>query len=99
MNLFTFFAVITAYLGFGGHQFNSNRYRPIMDNTNYMFYEEQPQLASSYTQPFPLLEPSNPTMSIAAYTAKYIESSYLTELTPFIMSFTVVGLIHTVLIH
>ncbi|KAJ9079725.1 hypothetical protein DSO57_1032520 [Entomophthora muscae] len=75
MNLFTFFAVLTAYLGFGGHHFNSNQYGLMLGNTNNMYYEEQSQLASSYTLPWPLLESSNPTTSIAFYTAKYIESS------------------------
>ncbi|KAJ9088019.1 hypothetical protein DSO57_1027299 [Entomophthora muscae] len=75
MNLFTFFAVLTAYLGFGCHQFNSNQYGLMLGNTNNMYYEEQPQLASSYTLLWPLLESSNTITSIAFYTAKYIESS------------------------
>ncbi|KAJ9065153.1 hypothetical protein DSO57_1022672 [Entomophthora muscae] len=82
MNLFTFFAVLTAYLGFGGHQFNSNQYGPMLDNISNMYYVEQPQITSSYTQPWSLLEPSNLTTSIAVYTGKYIKSSYLADLTP-----------------
>ncbi|KAJ9056245.1 hypothetical protein DSO57_1035136 [Entomophthora muscae] len=82
MNLFIFFAVLIAYLGFGGHQLNSNQYGPMLDNINNIYYEEQSQLASPYTQPWPLPEPSNPTTFIAIYTAKYFEFSYLAELTP-----------------
>ncbi|KAJ9069902.1 hypothetical protein DSO57_1013840 [Entomophthora muscae] len=70
MNLFTFFAVLKAYLGFGGHQLNYNQYGSMLGKIKNMYYEEQPQLAFSYTQLWPLLGPSKRIMSIAIYTFK-----------------------------
>ncbi|KAJ9054041.1 hypothetical protein DSO57_1018760 [Entomophthora muscae] len=76
MNHLIFSAVITAFLGIGGHQISFKPHRPFQEPTQEYYYKEPAQLNSLQLYSWPALVLPHSTMPMAVYIFRYYVLTY-----------------------